>query len=73
AYKAADDQLAQVKDPFGKIAAKAVADKLKKEVDKKEQQFIAEADKRADGLVATARQKGDDMVKKAEETNTTVK
>ena len=55
------------------MAAKIVADKLKKEADKKEQQFIAEADKKADGLVGLARQKGDDLVKKAEETNTTVK
>ena len=73
AYKAADDQLAQVKDPFGKMAAKLVADKLKKEADKKEQQLIAEADKKADALVGIARQKGDDLVKKAEESNTEVK
>ena len=62
-----------MKDPFGKIAAKAVADKLKKEADKKEQQVVAEADKKADGIVVAARQKGDDLVKKAEATDTTVK
>ncbi len=72
-YKAADDQLAQVSNPFAKLAAKAVADKLKQEADRKEQQAVAEADKRADGLVTTARQKGDDLIKKAETTNTTVK
>lgn len=73
AYKAADDGVAQVKDPFGKIAAKAVAEKAKKEADRKEQQFIAEADKRANGMVETARKKGDEMIAKAEATDTTVK
>ncbi|MBI1191808.1 MAG: AsmA family protein [Bacteroidetes bacterium] len=73
AYKAADAELAKVKNPVAKAGAKLVADKAKAEADKKEAQAIAEADKRADGLVDTARKKGDDLVRKAEATNTTVK
>ncbi len=73
AYDAADAEVAKVTNPLARAGAKLVADKAKKEADKKEQQFIAEADKRADGIVVVARQKGDDLVKKAEETDTTVK
>ena len=72
-YKLADDQIAQAKDPISKFAAKTLADKLKKEADKKEQQLVSEADKKADGIVSAARQKGDELIKKAEATNTTVK
>jgi len=72
AYKAADAELAKVKNPVAKAGAKLVADKAKAEADKKEAQALAETDKRADGLVDAARRKGDDLVRKAEGTNTTV-
>jgi vacuolar-type H+-ATPase subunit H len=73
AYKLADDELARITNPLAKMAAKAIADKARKEADRKEQQFVAEADKRADGLVESARSKGDELIAKAEATNTTVK
>jgi hypothetical protein len=73
AYKLADDELARITNPLAKMAAKAVADKARKEADRKEQQFVAEADKRADDLVEIARRKGDELIAKAEATNTTVK
>lgn len=72
-YAAADNLVKDAKDPISKAAAKIAADKLKKEADKKEQQFVAEADKRADALVAKAKAEGDALIAKAEATNTTVK
>ena len=73
AYKAADDELAKVKNPLAKAGAKLAADKAKQEADKKEQQALAESDKRADAIVEAARKQGDELVRKAEESNTTVK
>jgi uncharacterized protein involved in outer membrane biogenesis len=67
AYKAADAELAKVKNPLARAAADKVADKAKAEADKKEQQSIAEADRRADALVEAARRQGDDLVRKAEQ------
>ena len=72
-YAAADKLVNDAKDPISKAAARIAADKLKKEADKKEQQFVAEADKRADGLVASAKAKGDQLIQQAENTDTEIK
>jgi hypothetical protein len=56
-YKAADSLVNSVKNPLGKVAAKAAADKMKKDADAKAQQIVNEANARADAMVLEARRK----------------
>lgn len=56
-YHAADSAVNSVTNPIGKIAAKAVAERLKKEADAKAQQIINEANVKADAIVNEARRK----------------
>ena len=56
-YHAADSAVNSVTNPVGKIAARAVADRLKKEADAKAQQIINEANTKSDAVVNEARRK----------------
>lgn len=76
AYKLADDQLAKVKNPIEKIAAKLVADKAKKTADEGYNKAVAKtneeadkaygiAEKNANKLVTDAEARGDKMIEDA--------
>jgi hypothetical protein len=55
-YTRADSIELKGNNPLEKIASKKAAEKLRKEADKKELQFIAEADKRAEAIVNKAKE-----------------
>lgn len=55
-YAQADSIESKGGNPLEKLATKKAAEKLKKEADKKEAQFIAEADKRADAILNKAKE-----------------
>ncbi|HUM46100.1 MAG TPA: AsmA-like C-terminal region-containing protein, partial [Chitinophagales bacterium] len=62
-YAAADQLVAQAKDPISKAAAKAAADKLKKETDSKAAQIIKTADDQGKKLIDEAKKQSDALLK----------
>ncbi len=56
-YQAADSLVNSVQNPLGKYAAKAAADKMKKEADIKAQKIINDANAKADAMVLEAKRK----------------
>ncbi len=56
-YKAADSLVSSVQNPIGKVAARAAADKLKKDADARAQKILNEANVKADALVLEAKRK----------------
>lgn len=66
---AADEVLKQAGDnPLKKVAAKAAADKIIKEGDKKAVQIVDTANKKGDDLVQKAQTQADELINKAKET-----
>jgi hypothetical protein len=56
-YAAADSLVNSVQNPIAKIAAKATADRLKKDADAKTQQIVNDANAKADAIVVEAKRK----------------
>ena len=66
AYKAADDNLAKVKNPLEKAAAKIVADKAKKAADEAYTKAVDKTNKEADNAYAAAEKNANKLVTDAE-------
>lgn len=62
-YAAADQLVAQAKDPISKAAAKTASDKLKKETDAKAAQIIKKADDEGKKITDEARKQADALLK----------
>lgn len=62
-YAAADNLIAQAKDPISKAAAKVAADKLKKETDAKAAQLIRSADEQGQKLIDEAKRQSEELLK----------
>jgi len=60
-YRAADSLVASVSNPLGKVAAKKVAEKMKKEADEKAQKLNDEAAAKADKIMADAHTQADKL------------
>lgn len=71
AYEAADKIIAEAgNNPLKALAAKAAADKVRKEGDKKAQQIIDVASKKGEDLVNKAKEEANQIITKASETGT---
>jgi vacuolar-type H+-ATPase subunit E/Vma4 len=55
--------MAEAGDPVARVAAGAVAERIREEGDKRASALVQEADRRADDLVAEARRRADEMLK----------